>query len=102
MWNKLVKVVDHIKCNFISLNIISNTQYKKSFKTLVQLSYNNPSVFVLHFKHIFKNENYSEHPSFKTRRDGIFMVDEDLFKLSFKKILDSPILLYYLNNFAVP
>ena len=96
LWNKLVKVVDHIKCNFISLNIISNTQYKKSFKTLVQLSYNNPSVFVLHFKHIFKNENYSEHPSFKTRRrDGIFMVDEDLFKLSFKKILDSPILLYY-------
>ena len=35
LWNKLVKVVDHIKCNFVSLNIISNTQYKKSFKTLV-------------------------------------------------------------------
>ena len=24
LWNKLVKVVDHIKCNFVSLNIISN------------------------------------------------------------------------------
>ena len=86
--------------NFPSLVTIKRVQINKLAIPLINTTRFNPSVYALHFKRIHRDKFTKDAPSIKTRaNDGLYFPDVESFQISFKKLFDLPLVLYFKSFF---
>ena len=86
--------------NFPSLDTVPKDQIKKLVTPLINTIKFNPSLLSLHFKRIHREKYSKEAPCIRTRaNDNLYFPDVESFEISFKKLFNLPLVLYYKSFF---